>query len=263
MLDLSKLTSKIRGITNQRVESSEQAFFTDEEIKDYMQDSWSNLYYMMVEARKNWFNKETNFTVADGDRGKKKLPLDFYRMAKLEYIYGQANSGVEDNTLEIDEISVGEDQQYQQKIAYDSYWGPRRIDDTYPERAFILHPDHVELFPKISSSGNYKMLYIPECLPIDSELINPPEGSPLLASKYFKLPRGFENWIKWETSVMIGIPEEGDLDNIRKELVVAKRKVTQWCSDRTNKKAKSIKRTVDYHGRRLDSSTSRFWPHGR
>ena len=264
MFDIASMIFQIRAVTNQRVDNAEQGFFTDLEITKIMQKGWNSLYYEMVTARKGYFVKSIDFNVGSGNFY--TLPDDHFRIYKLQKKLGDKNF------VQVDEVDIIDEEWYENRLAIDTYWYSQS-EDSRPDRAFVILNNTLVLMPPNSAQGAYRLRYVPVVPEIESALINPPAtiidpndenamiANPLKQGFYFRVPAGFEEWIQWETAIRIGIPEEGELKNMKEERAIIWNRITEWMSDRTNNKPKSIKRTVDFYGNRYQN-LSRGWPRG-
>lgn len=243
MLDVPRLIRLIRGLANQRVDSSDQGFFSDDEVKEFMQTHWGTLYKKMVKSREKYFVDSKEFLI-DASTNVFELPVALYKILKLDYMLG----GDPLQTIPLKEIDIRDENRYQNRTSYREGWfGYEYDDDNLPYRAYLWEGNKIAILPRNTSQGKYLLKYVPD--------------TPLIDSEDIRIPKDFDNYIVYATAITIALPEEGDLKNLKEERAYWSSMIDEWMSDRTQKQARSIRRSVDYEGRRHDGH-NRFWRDG-
>lgn len=231
MLNVSKLIKRIRGLTNQRTDDSLSSYFTDDEIKDFMQANFGALYKQMVETSEGYFIKELPFSITDSNTKSFDLPNDFYRVCYIERLSGGFN-----NPVRIDEISLAEKDQYFEN--YRNWYNQSR------KIKFYFQGNKIYFVPDESLIGDYKFFYVPDTPEIDSPDL--------------KIPKDFDQYLVFSTALNIALPEEGDnLKFLSLEYQKWAKYVASWMKDRTNKSPRQIQQKIDLYGR--DKVNEKYW----
>lgn len=234
------MIERARLLSNQRVEDEAQGFMTDDEIIVFLDSNWQALYNDMVTARELYFKKDVDFTIY-GENNQYEIEDDFYKILKLDYNYSSPSQ----YKYETKEVSLLDENQLNNRGEnyFDFFF--TNYDRNNVGRGYYLQNERtIVLLPKIRAAGTYNLSYVPVC--------------PHVQDHNISLPPGFQEWLSARTAINMATPEEGDLKNLEKEFMFWDQKVKKWMAERSNLAPKSIRRSVDLGGRRIDRINS-WW----
>ena len=228
MLNVESMIGRVRALTNQRVSVEDQGFFTDEEIKGFLEQNWYCLHKQMVEARELYFKKEETIQLKNGNQFY-NFEGDFYKILKVDYEYGTGFF------LNIPQIGLRDENKYENESSYLWDFPYIQAEENRTSRGYILcGSSQIKIIPRLRAQGKFKIQWIPD--------------SPLIDDPNINLPRGFDNWIVYSTAIDISIPEEGDTRNLEKKQMFWMDKISLWMNDRSNLDPRSIHKKINYHG---------------
>lgn len=241
MLNLVYILKRVRQLTNQRTQVQSQAFFNDSELKEILSGVWRRFYNKLVQARENYFIEETDFVLPEG-ADEYEAPQDFYKIKKLDLKIS------DNNYLTIKEIKLREEN----REDLGRYIGIPYEAQRYQDRRgyYLLNSHTVKIVPQDISQGTYRLKWVPKAPPI--EIMND-EGT-LVSNPNIKIPAGFDEWLIFKTAVLAGLPEEGDLKNLKEEFKEVEDEISQWMSDRSQDQTHKIAKVIDFFGQEEERS---------
>lgn len=249
-LNTKQMISLVRGYTNQRGQDSDTFFFTDAEIMAFLTKNWNDLYYMMTNARENYFLKKISRKV---DANDEIVISDLYRILKIDYVYSNSYKTTVQEVDLRDENRLNNDGYYYNNTPF---VGGYRGDDSY--RSFIVQNNNtIKIIPANHNSGDYEISYIPEPPELQVQHgADSPAGLGLgitIDNPAINIPKGFDMWIILSTSIDIGIPEEGDLKNLMAKQKYWLNRINDYMTSKTNLQPKKIHKAIDYSGASRES----------
>lgn len=241
-LNVEKMLRMIRGYTNQRTADSDNAFFKDSEIIEFMESSWNDLYAMMTNARENYFQKRIKKVITG--QGSRDTPVDIliedlYKILKIDFLYGS------EYKVRVRETDFRSENRLQNNGVY--YYDSPYIDnptDDQNYRSFIVHNnDQVRILPSQNSQGTYEITYVPSPPPLQVM-----QAGELIDNPVINIPKLFDMWIILCTAIDIGIPEEGDLKNLMDRKNYYQGMINDYMASKTNLYPKRVHKTLDFMG---------------
>lgn len=76
----------LREQTRQRADMQNSGFVEDSELDTYINNSYLELYDIVVSRFEDYYTKSIDFTISSGN--KETLPVDFYKVRGVDYSYG-------------------------------------------------------------------------------------------------------------------------------------------------------------------------------
>lgn len=145
---MSQTRLQLRERARQRADQERSTFISDAELNIYLQQSWFELYDIMVSRFEDYYSQELNVTVPAGS-SQINLPANFYKLRGVDYqLDGSTFSTLRQfNFLERNKRA----RNFDRLIA-----GRRNI-------VYRLMGNRLLLLPENDAAGNYKVWYIPRC----------------------------------------------------------------------------------------------------
>ena len=139
-------------------------FISDSELLTYINESYAELYDIMVASFEDYFTIESAL-VASGGTGRLTLPTDFYKLRGLDKDLGGGNHATV-YKFNFNDRNVTES-------------NPFRLTSAYGLRTeYRIVKDELLLVPAQPADGTYRMWYIPQItfLAGDSDTVDAPNG---------------------------------------------------------------------------------------
>jgi hypothetical protein len=135
----------------QKADMVNSTFIEDPEWKDYINNSYAELYDLLVSRFEDYYSKSLNFTVASGSTTY-ALPSDFYKFRGLDYQI----SGTDYITVR--KFNFEE----RNKINRVLTRGLRGVSD----RQYRIMGQNILFYPTDKAQGSYRMWYVPRFTPL-------------------------------------------------------------------------------------------------
>lgn len=155
---MSKTLSQIREQARQRSDMLRSEFVEDSELNSYINDSYVELYDLLVSKFEDYYAKDPLPFTIDSGESVYTLPADFYKL-------------------------LGVDRQ----VSGDDYYAVRpfsflnrnrsnianRLYGFFPNVGYRIYRDTLRITPVDNASGNYKLWYIPRYVPLVDDADEP------------------------------------------------------------------------------------------
>lgn len=146
---------QLRTQARERADMENSDFISDSELTSYINQSYAELYDLLVARYEDYFTKESSETVAQGSSSF-TLPTDFYKLRGLDLALDSGGN----NFTPVPRFN----------------WTNRNIRNANVSRllsgqfnvSYRIVGDQMELVPTDSSQGDYRMWYIPIYTPLVS-----------------------------------------------------------------------------------------------
>lgn len=181
--------SDLRTRARRRADMENSTFVTDDEIRDYLNSSISELHDMMVKSYEDYFVSEQTYTIPLATGGG-SLPDDFYKALGVDY-----NSGGITSTLKA--------YSFTERNVYNT---PYAVIDRLAEPMYKIEGNKIKVIPTNSQSGTITLYYVP----------NPAQFSSTVSEIENVIP-GFEEYIVAATAIRMLMKEESDVSTLERE----------------------------------------------
>jgi len=181
--------SDLRTRARRRADMENSTFVTDDEIRDYLNSSISELHDMMVKSYEDYFVSEQTYTIPLATGGG-SLPDDFYKALGVDY-----NSGGITSTLRA--------YSFTERNVYNT---PYAVIDRLAEPMYKIEGNKIKVIPTNSQSGTITLYYVP----------SPAQFSSTVSEIENVIP-GFEEYIVVATAIRMLMKEESDVSTLERE----------------------------------------------
>jgi hypothetical protein len=181
--------SDLRTRARRRADMENSTFVTDDEIRDYLNSSISELHDMMVKSYEDYFVSEQTYTIPLATGGG-SLPDDFYKALGVDY-----NSGGITSTLKA--------YSFTERNVYNT---PYAVIDRLAEPMYKIEGNKIKVIPTNSQSGTITLYYVP----------SPAQFSSTVSEIENVIP-GFEEYIVVATAIRMLMKEESDVSTLERE----------------------------------------------
>lgn len=178
MTTLAELREKVR----ERADQQTSQFISDSELNGYINNSYAELYDILVASFEDYYSKLVNFTIASGDSNY-AIPSDCYKIRGIDLSYDGTNW-----------VNVA-----RYNFAERNRIGARtRINVGLLGVNYRLLGGNLEFIPEDRAPGNYRLWYIPRYTALTSD-------SSILSDVL-----DFEEYIIVDSAIKCMIKEESD-----------------------------------------------------
>ena len=181
--------SDLRTRARRRADMENSTFVTDDEIRDYLNSSMSELHDMMVKSYEDYFVSEQAYTIPLATGGG-SLPDDFYKALGVDY-----NSGGITSTLRSFSFT--------ERNVYNT---PYAVVDRLAEPMYKIEGNKIKLIPTNSQAGTITLYYVPNAAQFSSTV-----------SEVENVIPGFEEYIVVATAIRMLMKEESDVSTLERE----------------------------------------------
>lgn len=181
--------SDLRTRARRRADMENSTFVTDDEIRDYLNSSISELHDMMVKSYEDYFVSEQAYTIPLATGGG-SLPDDFYKALGVDY-----NSGGITSTLRSFSFT--------ERNVYNT---PYAVVDRLAEPMYKIEGNKIKLIPTNSQAGTITLYYVPNAAQFSSTV-----------SEVENVIPGFEEYIVVATAIRMLMKEESDVSTFERE----------------------------------------------
>jgi len=140
--------SSLRTSVRQRADMENSQFVTDTELDSYINNSYKELYDIVVSRFEDYYSTQLLFTVSTGNT--QALPTDFYKLRGIDELLG----GV-DNYLPLTKWIFGE------RGTVNRITGLGLTGYLRPQ--YRVMGGNIEFLPETIATGDYRLWYIPLC----------------------------------------------------------------------------------------------------
>lgn len=162
--------ASLRTLVRQRADQENSQFVTDEELNNYINSSYRELYELLVNRYEDYFLSRSTAIVASGNVI--PLPQDFFKLRGVDYRLGSS----EDEWATVYKYNYQE-RNVGQRPLVKMAWGS-------PNVRYRVLGQNIELLPAAQASGTYRINYIPKCVPmVEGVLARLNTGAVLLTAK--------------------------------------------------------------------------------
>lgn len=145
--------AELRTRARERADMENTTFISDAELNDYLQQSWFELYDLLVASYEDYFTTSSNSTVTSGSTI--ALPSDFYKLRGIDYQL-DGSTWVSIRSYNFAERNLRA-RNFDRLVA-----GRRNI-------VYRMLAGSVQLLPENDALGTYKLWYIPRCATFASD----------------------------------------------------------------------------------------------
>lgn len=181
---MSTPLADVRLAVRQRADMVNSEFVTDVELNSYIQNSYAELYDLIVSKYEDYYSKKHSFTV--DSTGVTTLPSDFYKLRGIDL--SRSGSG-NDDWITVRKWNFSERNKVDRR-RNNLILGTNNIQ-------YRVMGNQVEFLPRTQAQGEYQMWYIPKC-PVLSEVV-PLEGV-----------NGWEEYVIIDAAIKCLVKEESD-----------------------------------------------------
>lgn len=213
---LNEMVTAVRVLTDQVVSPISSPATSDDEIKKALQRSANKLYYDLVDSNENYFIKELDFNVENGQRI--TLPADFYKIVGL--FKNVSNSKIELEKVDISQLSSESGGGYYE---YLPDRGSNRIRYVIVSN---FENDQIIVLPERRSEGQYTLLYAPE--------------APNILG--LRIPRGYEDFFIYDTAIDIAGSDYSETIEWRRKAEANQKMLMAWYANRSSAYPNKVKR---------------------
>lgn len=182
----------IKTQVRQRADMENSTFIKDDELKNYINNSYAELYDILVSRFEDYFSKSESFSLT-GASNNHSLPSDLYKVRGVDYMLS-TNDPVTLRRWNFDERN---------KIARTTTRALRGVGD----RQYRVMGQNLTVLPSDKAPGNYQLWYIPRYNPLslDADTL----GDVLDFAEYIIVDAAIKCLIKEEsdTSVLLAIKQ--------------------------------------------------------
>ena len=185
---MSSTLATLRTRVRQRADMVDSDFISDSELLTYINESYAELYDLLVATYEDYYTEETSLSLSDGS-GTIPLPADFYKLRALDKDLG----GQWVTVYKFD---------FNARNAQPTGIREPYLRDTYYR---IVRQD-LKLAPEATADGSYRLWYIPEFTALSAE------------SDTVDVPAGFDEYIVIDAAIKCLVKEESSttaLDNAK------------------------------------------------
>jgi len=206
MTTLATLRTRVR----ERADMVDSDFISDTELLTYINESYAELYDILVATYEDYYTEETSLSLSDGS-GTISLPADFYKLRGLDKdVGGQWTAVYKFN--------------FNDRNARPTGARNPQLRETYYR---IVRQD-LKLAPEATADGSYRLWYIPEFTALVAE------------SDTVDVPAGFDEYIVIDAAIKCLVKEESStaaLDNAKAAMM---KRIENMAANRDADQAESI-----------------------
>ena len=216
-LNEERIIRKIRFLSDQR----NSDFVSDDEIRDFIQAGFNDIYYEIVDKDEDWFIK--NIKISPEEKNKFLFPNDFYKIRLIQLDYN-GNRRLTAEPIQLSEIEKYQDFENAYYPIFDALSFNTTSDGSFLK--YYAFKDHVLIFPEgFVSNRNITLYYAPYAPDIGPDSL---------------LPKGFEEYIIYYVACQVGIGENVDLSDLKEEKALWKNKILNWSDTRDTSFPKTV-----------------------
>lgn len=140
--------SSLRTSVRQRADMKYSNFIADSELDSYINNSYKELYDIVVSRFEDYYSTQLDFTIASGNT--QALPTDFYKLRGIDELLG----GV-DNFIPLTKWNFGERGKANRitGLGLNGWLNPQ----------YRVMGGNIEFLPETIATGDYRLWYIPLC----------------------------------------------------------------------------------------------------
>jgi len=196
--------SSLIARARRRADMVNSNFVTDEEIRDYLNSSMSELHDFMVKSYEDYFVSTHTYTIPLASGGE-DLPTEvvatypngaFYKALGVDY-----NSGGITSTLRAYSFS--------DRNLYNT---PYAVIDQLAEPMYKIEGNKIKLIPENSQSGTITLYYVP----VATKFKDSDSNGPAVTSVTNVIP-GYEEYVVVATAIRMLMKEESDVSALERE----------------------------------------------
>ena len=135
----------MRNQTRQRADMENSQFVSDSELDLYINNSYLELYDLIVSSFEDYYIQSLDFTISSGNTA--AIPTDFYKVRGVDFEYGG-------KYYEIHKWNFNERNRLDRP---DSILSNRYLD----YRKYRVLGSNIQIIPEERATGNYRLWYIP------------------------------------------------------------------------------------------------------
>jgi len=136
----------------QKANMENSTFISEPELKDYINQSFAELYDILVSRFEDYFSKQVEFTIPSGSNSY-SLPSDLYKVRGLDFKINQ------NDYITVRKFSFED----RNKISRNT----TRSIRGYSDRIYRVMGSLLTVLPDDASPGTYKLWYVPRYTPLD------------------------------------------------------------------------------------------------
>jgi hypothetical protein len=197
--------SDLRTRARRRADMVNSTFVTDEEIRDYLNSSISELHDMMVKSYEDYFVSEQAYTIPLATGGA-SLPADFYKALGVDYESGGITSTL--RAYSFTERNV--------------YNTPFAVIDRLAQPMYKIEGTKIKLIPENSASATITLFYVPQATQFDGSSV----------TQITNVIPGYEEYIVAATAIRMLLKEESDTSALELEKQQLGRRIIRAISPR-------------------------------
>ena len=198
----------------ERCDMENTDFISDSELTTYINESYAELYDMMIATFEDYFTIETNITVSGGT-GRLTLPSDFYKLRGLDKALGGGNHAT----------------------VYKFTFNDRNVTESNPFRltsAFGLRTEYrivkgeLLLVPASPANGVYRLWYMPQITFLSA------------STDTVDVPNGFDEYVVIDAAIKCLTKEESSTEVLERAKVLMTQRIESMASNRDADQPESV-----------------------
>lgn len=216
MVTLADLKLKSR----QRADMVNSKFVDDTELAGYLNNSYAELYDILIATDANYYLTVLPFTLANG-ANIYPLPTDFYKLKGLDYASTSGGAGT--SWVTVSQFIFNERNNTISNAAL--------ISGTTTPISYILQSNQLYLLPETQAGGTYRMWYIPRYVP----LVNDTDTLDGI--------NGFEEYVIVDAAIKMLQKEESDVTVLMSQKQSLLSRIQSMAADRDYSSPKKVSNT--------------------
>lgn len=188
--------AELKLASRQKANQEYSTFVSDTELKDYINQSFAELYDILVSRFEDYFSKVLEFTITSGNSY--SLPSDLYKIRGLDF---KLNT---DDFVTVRKFNFED----RNKISRNT----TRSIRGYSDRIYRVMGENINILPTDAAPGTYKLWYIPRYTPLVND-------ADVLTGVL-----DFQEYITVDAAMKMMIKEESDISALmaQKQALVAR-----------------------------------------
>ena len=141
----------LKTAARQKANMENSTFISDSELTDYINQSYAELYDIMVSRFEDYYSKTEGFSILSGSTSH-TLPADMYKMRALDYTLDSKNF------VTVRKFNFEDRNKISRNVS--------RTLRGFSDRAYRIMGQQMFIYPQDAAPGTYVMWYIPRYTPL-------------------------------------------------------------------------------------------------
>lgn len=213
MVTLGDIKLKAR----QRADQVNSKFVQDDELTNYINNSYAELYDIIIATDANYYLNIVLFTIPSGEYTY-PLPVDFYKLKGVDFSTGSGVPGT--NWLTVNQFIFSE--------RNNATGVSPVLTGTTNALAYILQSNQLYFMPENQAGGTYRMWYIPRCVTL------------VLDTDVFDSINGFDEYVIVDAAIKMMQKEESDVTVLMAQKQALLSRIQSMSADRDYSSPKKV-----------------------